>query len=140
MYTLYMSRVKNKSKMLQFPIPLEEVPTKKNGQTTENFIDFFGNEYTFISGIKPLEFSISTWIPKVGVTYPFQVVKNPNPSDYTRLLYMAFNDLEPIDIVVCDANGKIIIEGSYSISTFDEGVNKFGDTTISIDCKQWRAY
>ena len=126
--------------MLQFPIPLEEVPAKKNGQTTENFVDFNGVEYTFITGSKPVEFSISTWIPRLGVKYPFQVVSNPNPSNYTSLLYMAFNDHEPVDIVVCDSKGKIVIKGSYSINSFEDGINKLGDTTISIDCKEWRAY
>ena len=135
-----MARLNNKSKMLQFPIPLEEVPTKKNGQTSENFTDFYGNEYTFISGSKALEFSLNTWIPKVGVKYPFQVVKNPNPTDYTQLLYGALNDREPVEIVVCDEKGRIVIEGIFSIGTFDEGINKFGDTTIDIDCKQWRLY
>ena len=140
MYLLYIARTKNKTKMLQFPIPLEEVPAKKKGQTTENFVDFYGVEYTFITGSKPIEFSISTWIPKAGVKYPFQLVKNPNPSDYTGLLDMAFNDHEPVEIVVCDSKGKIVIKGSYSINAFEDGINKFGDTTISIDCKEWRAY
>ena len=140
MYLLYIARTKNKTKMLQFPIPLEEVPAKKKGQTTENFVDFYGKEYTFISGMKPVEFSINTWIPKAGVTYPFQVVKNPNPSDYTSLLYGAFKEHEPVEIVVCDNNGNIVIKGSYSINAFEDGINKVGDTTISIDCKEWTAY
>ena len=140
MYLLYMARVKNKTNMLRFPIPLEEVPAKKNGQTSENFVDFNGIEYTFITGSKPVEFSISTWIPKVGTRHPFQVISNPNPSDYTNLLYGAFKDHEPVEIVVCDNNGNIVIKGSYSINIFEDGINKVGDTTISIDCKEWTAY
>ncbi|MFW2490966.1 hypothetical protein ACN077_20725 [Clostridium chromiireducens] len=135
-YTAFISK-KDKSKMLQFPIPLEDLPAVKSGQNTESFTDFFGVEYTFITGSKPLEFSIKTWIPKEGTKYPFQLVKNPNKSDYTAVLNWALDKKEPIYLIVANSTGLTIIQGLFSID-FEESKNQFGDTTLSIDCKQWR--
>lgn len=138
-YTVYISKMATGSKMIQFPIPLEELPKIKNGQTTDSFIDFYGNEFTFITGIKPKEFSINLWIPKEGVKYPFQVVKNPNKSDYLSVLNWAIDKREPINLVICNSSGAVMVQGLFSID-FEESRNKFGDTTISIDCKAWRDY
>lgn len=137
-YTAFISK-KDKSKMLQFPIPLEDLPAVKSGQNTEGFTDFFGVEYTFITGSKPLEFSLKTWIPKEGTSYSFQLVKNPNKSDYTAVLNWALDKKEPIYLVICNSTGLTIIQGFFTID-FEESRNPFGDTTLSIDCKQWRDY
>lgn len=135
-----MSKAKDKSNLLQFPIPLEDVPPLKSGQTSEKFVDFYGTEYTFITGMTPIEFSINTWIPKTGTKYPFQLVSNPNPFDYTEFLYTAMYNREPINITICDNSGVVFVSGVYSIGSFEDGKNKFGDTTIAIDCKHWEAY
>lgn len=137
-YTLYISK-KDKSKILQFPIPLEELPIIKIGQVTESFTDFFGTEFNFITGNKPIEFSISTWIPKEGVKYPFQLIRNPNKTDYTNILNWAIDKREPIYLLICNSSGSVIVQDLFSIE-FEEGKNKFGDATFSIDCKQLRDY
>lgn len=137
-YTAFISK-KDKSKMLQLPIPLEELPTIKSGQNTESFTDFFGTEFTLITGSKTMEFSIKTWIPKEGTKYPFQLVKNPNKSDYTAVLTWAIEKKEPICLVICNSTGLTIIQGFFTID-YEESRNQYGDTTLSIDCKQWRDY
>lgn len=137
-YTGFISK-KDKSKMLQFPIPLEDLPKVKSGQNTESFTDFFGNEFTFITGSKPIEFTLETWIPKEGTKYPFQLVRNPNKSDYTAVLNWAIEKREPIYLVICNSTGLTVIQGLFTIE-FEESRNKYGDTIFSIDCKQWRDY
>jgi hypothetical protein len=137
-YTAFISK-KDKLKMLQFPIPLEELPAVKSGQNTESFTDFNGVEYTFITGSKPLEFNLKTWIPKEGTSCPFQLVKNPNKSDYTAVLNWALDKKEPIYLVLCNNTGLTIIQGLFTID-FEESRNQYGDTTLSIDFKQWRDY
>lgn len=138
-FKVYISKMATGSKMTLFPIPLEDLPKIKNGQTTESFTDFYGVEYTFITGGKPIEFTIDTWIPKEGVNYPFQLISNPNKSDYISILEWAIDKREPINVVICDSNGVVMIQGLYSIA-YEESRNKAGDPTLSIDCKQWNDY
>lgn len=137
-YTAFISK-KDKSKLIQFPIPLEDVPKIKKGQTTESFVGFYGDEFNFITGSKAIEFSIELLIPKEGTKYPFQLVSNPNKYNYINILDWAIDKREPINLVVCNNNGAVMIQGLFSVD-FEESKNNFGDCILSIDCKQWKDY
>ncbi|NFA43363.1 hypothetical protein EXM65_12475 [Clostridium botulinum] len=117
---------------------MEEVPSIKRGSLTEQFVNFYGEELTTITGVKSIQFSINTWIPKDGVKYRFQKVKNIKAQEYINLIQVAITNKQPLEIIVCEDKGGSLIDGLFFIDNFEEGRDKIGNTTISLDLVQYK--
>lgn len=139
MYALYLANSDGTSS-IKFPIPLEEMPTISKGATTDTFTTWSGKEYTFITGQKPREFSISTWLPKQGTTYNFQLVKNIYPSSYTNFIHLALEQKRPLTVIISDTKGISFLNGTFLITEFSETLNLYGDTVIDLSFKEWFRY
>lgn len=139
MYILYVSNLDG-SNSLKFPIPLQELPSISKGATTDSFTAWDGKEYTFITGRKPIEFSLTTWLPKNGTKYKFQVNKNANESTYVNFLNLALEQKKPIKVVISSKKGMAYINGAFVIPEFTESKNQYGDTVINLSCKEWFKY
>ncbi|MBY6860798.1 hypothetical protein [Clostridium botulinum] len=127
-----------RTKTLQLPIPLEEVPSIKRGSVTEQFVNFYGEELTTITGVKSIQFSINTWIPKDGVKYTFQKVKSIKAQEYINLIQVAIINKQPLEVIICEDKGGSLIDGLFFIDNFEEGRDKIGNTTITLDLVQYK--
>lgn len=142
MYVLHMSKADDITNVLTFPVPLEEMPALKLGQTTDTFVSYGGIEYNFITGSTPVEMEINTWLPKKGNKYKYKVRKSKSdPYVYIEFLYGMIESNLPVQITIVDPqtnenyyNGKFIITG------LQEGRDRMGNITLSLSCKQWHNY
>lgn len=139
MYTLYLAN-SDGTGSIKFPIPLEELPSISKGATTETFTTWNGREYTFITGQKPRELSVETWIPKEGTNYNFQLVKNVYASSYTNFIHLALEQKKPITVIISDSRGISFLNGTFLITEFTESKNRYGDTIINLSFKEWFRY
>ncbi len=138
-YDIYVSDAAKK-KVLKLPVIPAEMPTLSRSSKNEEFETFNNGVYNIIGDAGPMEFTLESFLPGKDKKYPFSKVKNVNPDAYINLINAAAKNKKPIRVVIVRGNGTFVVNGTFSVESFEYHEDKTGDYQYSLSLKQWRTY
>lgn len=138
-YDIYISDLK-RTKVLQFPVIPEKMPSFSKSAKNEEFETFSNGTFNIIGDVGLTEFTFESFLPKKGVNYSFQRVKNVNPYTYIDFINLSLKAKKPIRLIIVRSDKTYVTNDKYSIESFDYTENKIGNFEFSVKFKQWRDY
>jgi hypothetical protein len=136
-YDIYISDYK-KTKVLQFPIIPNNLPSISSDPQNEEFETYNNGTFNFIEKEGLLNLTLDSWLPTDSSKYNF-VKSKVNAMEIISLIQNAKKNSEPIFIVITSKNG-FYVNDSFSVEKFPYSIIKRGDYKYTLEVKQWRDY
>ena len=138
-YNIYISDI-DKKKVLQLPVNPETLPSFSYSSKNEEFETFNNGTYNIIGDVGLMSFSLESFFPSQDKEYPFQKVFGKAASEYVNLIKTAQLNKKPIRVVIQRNTGSYILNGTFSVESFEYHTNKRNDIEYSLELKEWRKY
>lgn len=136
-YNIYFAN-KDRTKILQLPIPLSKLPTIQRSSKNEEFETYSDGTYNLIGAVGLAVVEFDFWLTPKNKNYNFAKVKDINPDEYVQFLDAERLYKRPIVLVIAREDKSYYINDTFSIDKFDWYEDKIGRYMCSISLKQWR--